>query len=242
MVVDRGLGAGEDVSQGDQPALGVGYLDADRRLARYRDQDPDVRGGQGVGDVVGEARHPIHLDPGRQLDLEPGDGGTGHDLGQGGIDTMLDQCLFQLTGGVLEGALVDLPAGAFVEQAERRQFVAGVGEVHGLDHRCRDHGALGRFLRLLGRRPRRLGALVTAPARLRRLDHPVLDVGGAGRRTGHESGAGQSTGRLEDVGDTQGQVADTGLGHDQHPHPHRRCQDHEGPPDTEDATQRERDQ
>ena len=63
----------EDVAEVDDPAPGVGDLDADRLLARDRRQDPDLGGGQRVGEVVLELGDLGDLGPGRQPQLVAGD-------------------------------------------------------------------------------------------------------------------------------------------------------------------------
>ena len=70
---EAGLLGVEDVAQRDQLAGAVGHLDADGRLARDGGEDAHVGRRHGVGDVLGQAGHPGHLDPGAELELEAGD-------------------------------------------------------------------------------------------------------------------------------------------------------------------------
>ena len=68
------LGRGEDVAQGHHLAVLIGDLDADGLLAGDGGKDPDVGGGQGVGDVLVEAGDPGDLDPLAQLEGVAGNG------------------------------------------------------------------------------------------------------------------------------------------------------------------------
>ena len=69
-----GLGRREDVAEGDELALPVRDLDADRAAPRDRGEDAHVGRRHRVRDVLGEARHPAHLHAGRELELVAGDG------------------------------------------------------------------------------------------------------------------------------------------------------------------------
>src|SRR5690606_34944847 len=73
------------------------------------------------------------------------------DLGQLSVDPMLEQGVLELTRRLLERALVDLAAGATVEQGERRERVVTVRQIEGhFDrlwlHRLLDWGRLRRLL------------------------------------------------------------------------------------------------
>ena len=63
----------EDVAEVHDPAARVGDLDADRLLARDRREDPDIGGGQRVGEVVLELGDLGDLGPGREAQLVAGD-------------------------------------------------------------------------------------------------------------------------------------------------------------------------
>ena len=116
--VGRGgcLRAPEHVSEGDQAPLAVGHLDADRRASWNRHQQANIRCGERVGDVVGEARNPVDLDPRGELDLEAGNSGTGDDLGQLCVDAVLAESGLQLISGVLESSTALFLPRPFVEQ------------------------------------------------------------------------------------------------------------------------------
>src|SRR5690606_26025188 len=138
----RRLRARQYVAQGDETTLLVGHLDPDRLLARDGDDEADVRRGQRIRDVMGEVGDPVHLDTRCQGDLVAGHRGTGGDAGQGGVDTVLDEGLLQLTGGLVEHLAVDVAATPGLEQVERREPIAAGADR--LWHR------LGRGLGVLG--------------------------------------------------------------------------------------------
>ena len=96
----------EDVAQGHQLARPVGHLDADGRLARDGGQDAHVGRGHGVGDVLGQAGDPGHLDPGAELELVAGDGRADPAADQAGLDAVGGQRAHQVLAGRVELALV----------------------------------------------------------------------------------------------------------------------------------------
>ena len=112
-------------------SLAVGYFDPDGGFARNRDQQPDIGSGQGVGDVVGQARNPVDLDAGSELDLVAGDSGARHDLGQLGIDAVLAQRLLQLGGRVFQCLAALLLATPGPRRSSGGQLIAARG---GRDH------------------------------------------------------------------------------------------------------------
>ncbi len=118
--VSGGLAAAEHVSQRHQPALPVGHLDPDGAPPRDRCQQPHVRSRQGVCDVMRQTRHPVHLYPGRELDLVTGHCRSGDDLGEPSIDTVLDQGVLQYPGGLLQRSPALLLTSAQRKQVERR--------------------------------------------------------------------------------------------------------------------------
>ena len=84
VVVGAGGGGAQHVAEGDDLLVDVGDLDADRRLAGDRAEDPHVGGGDGVGDVLGERGDLLDLDRRAELDLVAGDrraAGVAGDLG-----------------------------------------------------------------------------------------------------------------------------------------------------------------
>ena len=122
-----GLGAAQDVTEGDQ-ADGAGWAPRHRwRCGPGWGPGSGRRGGQGVGDVVGQAGHPGHLHPRSQFDLVAGDGGAGDDPGQPGVDAVLDEGVLQVAGGLLQSALACFAPlrPAEREQVERRERVPG---------------------------------------------------------------------------------------------------------------------
>lgn len=108
-----GFRAREDITQSYESSLAVGYFDSDGGFTGYGDEQADIGGRQGIGDVVGKARNPIDFDAGSELDLVAGDSWARHDLGELGIDAVLTQRLFQFCGSVLEflSALLAATAG-----------------------------------------------------------------------------------------------------------------------------------
>ena len=91
-----------DVAEGDDAAVAVGDLDADRALARDRGEDADVGGGQRVGEVVLEVRDLRHLHAGRELQLVAGDVRAG----DGADDLRLDAEVAERLGEALRGLLL----------------------------------------------------------------------------------------------------------------------------------------
>ena len=79
-VVESPVHPRDDIAQPDHVAVVVGHLDADRRLARDRCDDPDARDRQGDRQVVGQADDLRDAQAGLELDLELGDDRPGVDL------------------------------------------------------------------------------------------------------------------------------------------------------------------
>ncbi len=139
------LRAPEDVAERDESPLAVGDLHADGALPGDRHEEPHVGGGEGIGDVVGQVRHPVDLHPRRQLDLEPGHGGARHDPGEGGVDAVLVECLLEGSRGLLETPPVVLLPASEIQEIERRQAVS-VGDRGRRDRRRRLRLRVGRSL------------------------------------------------------------------------------------------------
>ena len=119
-----GLGRGQDVAQGDQLAVLVGHLDADGRRARDGGQDAHVGRRHGVGDVLGQAGDPGHLDAGPELELVAGHRRADGHADQPGLDPVGGQ-------GVLQGpALRPRPAACRPRPALARFSRATGGSRH----------------------------------------------------------------------------------------------------------------
>ncbi len=110
-----GLGRGEDVAEGDDLAVGVGHLDADRLTTGDRRQDADVGRRHRVGDVLVEAGDPGDLHAGPELELVAGDRRADHHADELRLDAVLGERLLEDVARRLDRRLVDLlaaPAGA----------------------------------------------------------------------------------------------------------------------------------
>ena len=83
-----------------------GHLDADGRLAGDGRQDAHVGRRHGVGDVLGEAGDPGHLDPGPELELVAGDRGPDPAPDQPGLDPVRGERPHQVLAGGVDLALV----------------------------------------------------------------------------------------------------------------------------------------
>ena len=144
--VRTGLLGIQDVGQGHQLAGAVGHLDADGRLARDGGEDAHVGRGHGVGDVLGQAGHPGHLDAGPELELEAGDRRAHPGADEAGLHAVGGQGTHQLHPGGVGLLLVLLHLLGFVQQRPRRQRPAAGAMRHGRDGRRLDR--LGFGLRL----------------------------------------------------------------------------------------------
>ena len=89
MMIITGLGRAEHVTEGDDFLVGVGNLDADRRLAGDRRQDPDVGAGHRVRDVLAQRGDLLDLDRRAELDLVAGDRRPAAVAGDLGVDLEL---------------------------------------------------------------------------------------------------------------------------------------------------------
>ena len=96
------FGTAKDISERYQPAAAIGNFDPDGALAGNRREETNIRGGERIGDVVGEPGDARHLDPRCQLDLIAGHGRAGNDLGEPGVDTVLAEGLLQFASRVLQ--------------------------------------------------------------------------------------------------------------------------------------------
>jgi hypothetical protein len=112
----------EDVAEVHDPPPGVGDLDAHGLLARDRRQDPDVRRGERVGEVVLELGDLRDLDPGREAQLVARDVRPGDHPDHARLDPEVPERLDQLRRdallagrigprGLCGGALEEAPAG-----------------------------------------------------------------------------------------------------------------------------------
>ena len=121
----RAVPDAQHVAEPDHLAVGVGHLDADRRLARDRGQDPDVVGGDRVGDVLGQRGDLLDLDRRAQLDLVAGDRRAAGEAGDLGVDREL----VEHAGDRLDHGVVGAAAGAAAPArwAAGRSAAAGTG-------------------------------------------------------------------------------------------------------------------
>ena len=81
----------QHVAEGDDLAVDVGDLDADRALAGDRGEDAHLVGGHRVGDVVLQRRDPLDLDPVADLDLVLRDRRSAREAGHPCVDLELMQ-------------------------------------------------------------------------------------------------------------------------------------------------------
>ena len=102
----------------------VGHLDADRRLARDRRDDPDARHGQGDRQVVGQADDLRDAQAGLELDLELGDDRPGVDLHDADLVAEVQQRPLQQHRPAVDLGLVllDREGGGRLEQVHRREL------------------------------------------------------------------------------------------------------------------------
>ena len=95
----------------------VGNLDSDGLLAGNRGQDPDVGGGERVGEVILELGHLGHLGPGRKPQLVARDAGADHAPDDLGLDPEVAEGLDeQLRDLVLVGRVRALIAARALEE------------------------------------------------------------------------------------------------------------------------------
>ena len=101
-------------------------FDADGGFARDRREDPDVGGGDRVGDVPLQVGDLLHLDPRPQFDFVLGDGGAAQEadhpgvhpeLAEGGLEGVHDPFVFRGLGGVRLASL---------EEVEVRELIVAV--------------------------------------------------------------------------------------------------------------------
>ena len=123
-LVESVLHPGDHVAQPDHVAVVVGHLDADRRLAGDRRDDPDARHRQGDRQVVGQADDLRDAQAGLELDLELGDDRPGVDLHDADLVAEIQRGpLQQHRPGVDLGlVLLDREGRGRLEQVHRRQL------------------------------------------------------------------------------------------------------------------------
>ncbi len=85
----------QQLPQMDGCCFPVRHLDADGGPAGDGRLNPDLRGGQGQGQVVGQPDDAAHLDPRRRLDFVAGDGRTNGHLRYAGRDAEAGQGFLQ---------------------------------------------------------------------------------------------------------------------------------------------------
>ncbi len=120
--------AAQHVAEADLLAVGVGDLDADRRLSGDRAEDADVSRGNGIRDVSGERGDAFDLDARTKLNLVPGHRRAAAETGDLRVDVELVEHLGQrVDHGVVGGAAL------LVRASGREQHVVGqrVGDVAG---------------------------------------------------------------------------------------------------------------
>ena len=148
--VGCGLG-GQDVAERDQVTVGIGNLDADRRPAGDRREDPDIGGGHGVGDVLVERRDARHLHARSQLQLVTRDGGSWLPAGDLGLHAVTGQCGHQCCSARRQLRPVELLGAAAFQHRLLRQLPARTLASRSRPlaccacrrHRCRDGIAAG---------------------------------------------------------------------------------------------------
>ena len=126
MVVVGRDAAAQDVAQADGLAVGVGDLDADRRLAGDRRQDADVGALHRVGDVARELDDPLDLDRRAELDLVAGDGRAAAEAGDRRVDLEVLEHLGERGDDLVVGGAALLRRRAGGQQVGRRQQVAAL--------------------------------------------------------------------------------------------------------------------
>ena len=127
----------------DQLARPVRHLHADRRLARDRGQDADVRRRHGVGDVLGQAGDPRHLHAGAELDLVAGHRRAHPAPDQTGLHAVRRQRPHQLRPRCVDLALVQAQLLRRRQHAHRGQDPFARGSGRGRDRRLAARHRLG---------------------------------------------------------------------------------------------------
>ena len=150
MIIAR-LGRAQHVAQGHDFLVHVGNLDADRRLAGDRRQDPDIGAGHRVRDVPAQGRDLLHLHRRAELDLVAGHRRPAAVAGHLGIDLELPQHLGQPVHDRVAGLGPRLVHAALLQRGGIGQQVLDVAGQLQLLHPLRDRG-VRRRLEVLRRR------------------------------------------------------------------------------------------
>ena len=182
-----GLGAGEDVAEGDHLAHLVGHLDADGLLAGDRGEDADVGRRHRVGDVLVARRELLDLHARRQLELVAGDGRADDHARQAGLDLVLGEGRLEQVAAGLDGGPVDRAASSL------RLSRPSAGSFHGEPGGARRRGRwrAARRRRRRRRRPRSLRPAAGAGAGA---------LGRRRRRPGRRAAAGPEVDRRRRLG------------------------------------------
>src|SRR4030095_2866206 len=116
----------QDITEADQLAVAVGDLDADRGLAGDRGQDPDIGGGDRVGNVLLWRRDAPHLARGSELHLIAGNRRSPGESGDLVVDLELLEHLGQRVDSRIIGAAPGAVRRAGLEDLGRRQVVGDI--------------------------------------------------------------------------------------------------------------------
>ena len=117
-----GLDRLQHAAEGDELAVTVGHLDADRRPARDRGKDAHVGRGHGVGDVLGEGGHPGHFHAGTELELETGHRRSDRVADEVGLDAVAGEGTLEHAAALLDRFAVELLFLAPLQELQGRKL------------------------------------------------------------------------------------------------------------------------
>ena len=122
------FGRREDVAQSHDLAIGIGYFDTDRLLARDGSEDAHVGRRHGIGDVAIETGHPRHFDARTEFEFVAGHGGADDHVHEPRLYAVFGQRSFELMTALANSSSVDLSGRGSLEQSHRRQLPRRGGE------------------------------------------------------------------------------------------------------------------
>ena len=135
------LSRAEDVTERHQVAMSVGHLDADRRAAGDRSEDPHVGRRHRVGDVLVQARDAGDLDARRELELVAGHGRADGHADEPCLDPVGGERPLEHAAGLFDQPFVDLLRRAAQQQVQRGELPSALlrgraeRDLELLDHR-----------------------------------------------------------------------------------------------------------
>jgi hypothetical protein len=160
--VGRSLGLDrlQHAAERDELPVPVGHLDSDRRAARDRGKDPDVRRSHGICDVLGEGGHARHLHACPELELESGNRRSHRVPDQVRLDAVAGEGALEHTPTLLDPLAIEILFLAPLEELQRRELprarCGGDRQAELLGLCCDGRGAERAFTRRLGADDRRI--------------------------------------------------------------------------------------